>query len=462
MFSTGRFRIAVCVSLLSVSGAAASAQTPSDATLYRVFLRDGSTLVSYGEFARVGNRVVISLPLGADTASPDLQLLSLPADAVDWEKTDAYADSARAARYADTRGPDDFALLNQAVTRALNDVALAPDPARKIAMAAEARQNVTTWASEHYGYRAKDVAALAGLFDAVIAETRGVPNYDLTLVGGLAAGPPLLPPQPMPELQDQVEQAMRAASLAPDAGDRASLLRSIQKVLGTVQGHPQWAASMAVRVDAALAVEARTDRAYGTLIRGSIAAAERYARAANVGGVERLVRRVLREDDRLGQQRPNEMAAALATLDAQLDAARRLRLARDSFAARAEVIRAYQRAVAQPLLVMRTSRLALDAIRRLAGPSRARLLTLSAGASAALTRLAAAAVPPEAATANDLLRNAVTLAAQAADGRLKAIASGSMQQAWQASSAAAGALMLFDRAAEQLRQLVPAPARTAS
>ena len=37
-------------------------------------------------------------------------------DAVDWEKTDAYADSARAARYAGTRGPDDFALLSNAVT----------------------------------------------------------------------------------------------------------------------------------------------------------------------------------------------------------------------------------------------------------------------------------------------------------------------------------------------------------
>jgi hypothetical protein len=45
------------------------------------------------------------------------------------------------------------------------------------------------------------------------------------------------------------------------------------------------------------------------------------------------------------------------------------------------------------------------------------------------------------------------LAARAADGRLKAIASGNMQDAWEASSAAAGALMLFDRAAEELRRL---------
>ena len=70
-----------------------------------------------------------------------------------------------------------------------------------------------------------------------------------------------------------------------------------------------------------------------------------------------------------------------------------------------------------------------------------------------IKRLAAAIVPGEAGPAHDLLRNAVTLAGRAADVRLKAIATGSMQDAWDASSAAAGALMLFDRANEELRQV---------
>jgi hypothetical protein len=171
MFSTARFRVPFCVLLLSALASVARAQG-GDATLYRVFLNDGSTVVSYGEFARVGDRVVVSLPLGGSDSSPELQLLSLPADAVDWDKTDAYAESARAARYAQTRGPEEFALLNEAVSRALTDIALTPDPQRKIAMATEARQNVTKWAAEHFAYRAKNVAELAGLFDAVIAEAR--------------------------------------------------------------------------------------------------------------------------------------------------------------------------------------------------------------------------------------------------------------------------------------------------
>ena len=472
MFSTGRPRLACCVLLLSAFGLPAGAQTTAaettigktaaaetatanttgDATLYRVFLRDGSTLVSYGEFARVGDRVIVTLPIGSGS-TPDLQLLTLPGEAVDWEKTDAYAESARATRYAQTRGPDDFALLNQSVQIALDDIAAVADPQRKIAMATEARQNVMKWASEHYGYRAPDVARLAGMFDAVIALTRGTPNYDLALVAGVAAAPPLVPLQRMPGVHERVEQAMRAASLTPDAAERTSLLQSIQKVLATVEGRPQWAASLAASVDAALTQEMRTDRAYGTLVRTSLAQADRYAKAADVTGVERVMHRVLSEDDRLGRRRPNEMASALATLDAQLDAARRLRLARDSFAARASLIRAYRLAVAEPVSIMQTSRPSLDAIRRLAGPSRARVVTLSKSTSIALQRLAAASVPAEAGAAHDLLRSAVTLASQAAAGRLQAIASGDMRQAWDASSAAAGALMLFDQAAEQLRQL---------
>src|SRR6185503_12313519 len=126
------------------------------ASLYRVFLRDGSTVLSFGEFARVADRIVVSLPVGQA-----LQMLSLPADSVDWERTDAYAESVRANRYAATRGPDDLALLSGAVSRALSDISIVRDPNQKIAMALEARQNVMRWAAEHFGYEAGRVAQLA-------------------------------------------------------------------------------------------------------------------------------------------------------------------------------------------------------------------------------------------------------------------------------------------------------------
>jgi hypothetical protein len=38
---------------------------PEDATIFRLFLTEGTSLVSYGEPARVGDRVVFSMPTSA-------------------------------------------------------------------------------------------------------------------------------------------------------------------------------------------------------------------------------------------------------------------------------------------------------------------------------------------------------------------------------------------------------------
>jgi hypothetical protein len=478
MFSTGRFRRTVCFCFLLLTPLARGgfgetgsvyAQAAADSTLYRVFLLDGSTLLSYGEFARVADRIVISVPLGGSAANPDLHLLSFPADSVDWEKTDAYADSVRASRYAGTRGPDDFALLNGAVTTALTDIALTKDPNRKIAMAAEARHNVTKWVAEHYGYRAEDVARMAAMFDDVVAETRaaaGIKNFDLSLIANLAA-PPSVPLLPEPTLRESVEQALRGAVLAPDATERISLLRAIDRVLADAAGSTSapaspggergWLASVRPRVAGALAVEERASRGYDLLTRETLQAADRHARQADVGGVERVIRRALSEDDRLGQRRPQEMASLLATLDGKLDAARRLRLARDTWEARADQWRRYNAAMREPLAVMRASRGALDQIRRLAGPSRASLARLAAATARALALITPVVAPGEGGGAHGLLKNAVQMASRAAASRQRAIVSGDMPTAWEASAAAAGALMLFDRATEDLKALQSLP-----
>jgi hypothetical protein len=57
-----------------------------------------------------------------------------------------------------------------------------------------------------------------------------------------------------------------------------------------------------------------------------------------------------------------------------------------------------------------------------------------------------------------LLLNAIKLASRAASLRQRAVQTGDMQHAWEASSAAAGALMLLDRAAEDQQALMRIPA----
>src|SRR5256885_15322891 len=71
----------------------------SAATMFRLFLKDGTALVSYGEYAVVENRVIFSMPIGASESNPTLHLVNIASDNVDWDKTTRYAESARAAHY---------------------------------------------------------------------------------------------------------------------------------------------------------------------------------------------------------------------------------------------------------------------------------------------------------------------------------------------------------------------------
>jgi hypothetical protein len=50
--------------LVCLVGMARPAFAESDVTLFRLYMLDGSVLTSYGEFARVNDSVVFSMPVG--------------------------------------------------------------------------------------------------------------------------------------------------------------------------------------------------------------------------------------------------------------------------------------------------------------------------------------------------------------------------------------------------------------
>ena len=78
--------------------------------------------------------------------------------------------------------------------------------------------------------------------------------------------------------------------------------------------------------------------------------------------------------------------------------------------------------------------------------------------AAQILKLSAAVPPPdELAAAHALLVSAVQLAGNAASIRRQAILAGDMARAWDASSAAAGALMLGARARADIQTLVRQP-----
>jgi hypothetical protein len=461
MISTGALRRAAIALLFTIfSVRFAPAQPPvaapapvvaaSDPTLLRVFLKDGSSLVSYGEFSRVGDHVVISLPIQLDPLK--LQVVSIPEGRVNWERTDAYSDSARAARYAATRGPQDFAALNTSVSQVLNDIALVEDPKRKLAMATEGRQNLTKWLADHFGYRASDVAQMAGWFDDIIAKSRtaaGQPNFELSLMAANAAAPstPLLP---TPDDTSILDQSYEAATLADSAPERISLLRAIRESL---QGRTDPAlAPLKASVTARLTEEERTTSRYSTYITQVLRAAARLAAKADVQGLIDMAAHILEDDDRMGHKRPEQMASLLTAVDAKLEAARELRLARDQWEARQQQRYAYYHAIALPERALRLSRPALNEIQQLAGPAPDALGRAKVRLTMAEQALRGVKPPREMEAAHSLLVGAMQLATRAVENRFAAVQGGSMQEARDAASAAGGALLLFDRATQELQR----------
>jgi hypothetical protein len=427
------------------------------APLFRLFLLDGTVVTCLGEYARVGERVVFTLALSAEGAT---ELASLPATKVDWAQTEQYAQSLRAARYAESRGEADFADLAGDVARLLNEIALTNDTHRKLQLAVEARRRLDSWPREHYGYRTADIAQIVELVDQAISEFRvasGENRFNLTFV----ASPE--PPKPIellatPSTEQLLEGAAAVADRTDDPAERLTLFESLRRAIdrhANALTVPVFKRLKSI-VSSRIRTERRVEAAYSNLAVTASRQAERRAQRGDVRGVEREIARVQREDQLLGGKRPDRVSAILATLQERLDAARRLRLARDQWSVKVTAFRNYRRAIAAPLADFRLMTGGLDDIKRLAGPAAGDLPTLAKQASSAAHALALVVPPTDLAMAHSLMKTAAQLAIQAVTARGAAVSSGAMDQAWQASSAAAGALMLLARARQELdTALVP-------
>jgi hypothetical protein len=457
----------VLVALLVLTGtgaAAAPARGQDDgAVLHRIFLTDGSALVSYGEFSRVADRVVFSMPLGSagPADAPDLQLVTIPDSAVDWERTDRYAASARAQHYAATRGDAEFANVSGQVAWALNEIALTTDPARRLHLAEQARKTLAAWSRGSFGYRARDVSELAALLDEVVSGLRaaaGESRFELSFVAGVEAPPPV-PMLPPPTLRDSIEQALSVARLTPDATSRIDLLRQAMRLLdGSEATLPAaWVVRARVRAIGELSAELRVEHAYANLSWSTLATARALARRADVRGVEGLIQKALQADEALGRRRPDAVSALLSALDARLDEARRLRLARDTWQLRAPQYRAYRKSVDESLGRIDRIKATLEDIRRLAGPDAAVLTRTTRRVDDAIRALSRVGPPEPLKPVHGLFASALQLARNACRIRREAVESGEIAVAWDASSAAAGALILLQRASADLERLLTPP-----
>lgn len=450
------------VAALVIWACAVPAQAASDATLFRLFLKDGSTMVSYGEFTKVEDRVVFSMPVGGSPDEPRLQVVWIPAASVDWPRTDRYSESARYQHYADTQGEEDFAILNNEVAKVLNDIALSTNRARALELALLARASLSEWPKQHHGYRQDDVREIISLIDESIANLRdsatGPVNFDLALVA-TAPSVVLEPVAAMPSQREQLDQLLRLASMAGNPTDRVTLLQSALAMVNENGAGLVGTELIATRasIETRIRADYEIDRKYARLAQQLTQRASREAARARITGVEKTINRLEREDTKLGRRRPEVVASLRASIEASLGDARRLRLLRDQWVLRQGLYRDYQRMIGGELLSLVKAQPQLEAIRRLEGPPLGTLQSLQSRLSGGAERLERIDVPEDLRNTHSLLVGAWRFADNAAKTRADAVSTGNVARAWEASSAAAAALLMLSQVQKGIQDLLELP-----
>lgn len=437
------------------------AQAQASRVLFRVFLSDGRVLSSYGEWARLDDRVIFSMPTQLSREPVELHLVTIPSQRVDWPRTEQYAESVRAAAYASTRGDADFAQFSSEVAKVLNDVAKITDAASRLATAERARQKLAEWPASHYGYRNKEVREALSVLDEVIAQLRvsaGITRFDLSLSANAPLSEPPPPPLPPPTDAELVEQFVAAASIAETPVERISLLqtvmRLIDRAIGTLPG--EWAARMRRAVGGDLDREQKTEQAYNDLRTKTLEEANRLALKGRASDLERLREKVRAEDKRLGGQRAGDIEALLATIDLEAANAIAYREARRDYDRRAPAYRRYRRLTGGAFKVFKDAAAALEQVRAMNGPPVNTIKPLVKRLSSASRNFGKVKAPMELASQHAIISSAWDLAQNAFRLRLESVSSNSVDVAQRASSAAAGALMLYQRArADQLTAMEP-------
>jgi hypothetical protein len=463
MMSRGRAVTTGLALLASLVAAAAHAQISPDPALFRVFLSDGRVLASYGEWARLDDRVVFSMPMRLQRDAPELHLVSIPASRVDWNKTNAYADSVRAAAYSTSRGEADFARFSDDVARVLNEVASMPDAKARLAAAERARQSLADWPRAHYGYRAKEVVEILGMLDGLIAELRvgaGQTRFDLALTAPMPADPavPLLPP---PSNTEVVEQLMAASTLVQTSAERVSLLQTVVSLVDSAVGllPKSWAERVRKSALSGLNEEKKLDKAYAELSKDAIESAVEAGKKGDTRKLEEIRQHVRKEDAKLGSRRASDVSALLATLEAEVDAAKRWQLALDQYEMRAPGFRIYRRSMLGSFSTFKAATKGLEEVREMVGPKPAAIEPIAKRLARGTRTLYRVMPPAELRPAHALIRSAWELAESAFRLRLDAATRNNIEGARQASSAAAGALLLFAKARAELDEVMQKPAR---
>lgn len=448
---------AILIVLLMIGGftpVVAAGPTP----LFRVFLKDGTPLVCWGEYARVGDRLVLTVPVGTG-ARTAYEFVSIPVTKIDMEKTESYAEAVRASQFAASRGKAEYTELSDRLAAELASIATMADPKQRLATAESARQQLIAWAESSHGYRAKEVQQLLQMFDSAIVDLRvaaGESRFAINLSGST------MPAAPMrlrgaPTAQETVDLALKAARVADSDDVRRALLNRAKAVAASLSKTDPRADKLRAAVGRALAEAARVEIAYRRLdhdIRGLVASA---VDRGDVLGVTALRERVLRTDRLLGRQRPDDVASLLEWVDREKDAAAEQRLVLDHWESlKAEVIE-YQKETKSLIASLDGLSRTLIAISNMTGPPLTTLVMAERQTAAVSSMFANLLAPEGALAAHSLLGLAIEQADQAVRTRHRAVETRKVAVAREAAEAAVDARTRLVQAKNALTKALKPP-----
>ncbi len=285
--------------LIAAAGPLA-AQAPSPSATYRVFLKNGDALPSFGEAAVVADRIIFNLSIGGSDGPLTLQLISLPLPLIDMERTSRYADAMRAAFYAATRGEAEYSEMTAALSRDLEQLAKIQDRKQQLAVADQLRLGLVAWPRSHFFYRANDIEKLVGLVGDVINELK-VAVGEKTFALELTAGPPTPRREPLmvaPRLRESITLSLSASSVADIGEERLAILKSAASI--TPAEDRELAGTVARRLE----LEMSAERSYAALAADIRKRAQAAEAAGNATAIDRLETELLGRDQQFGFRRP--------------------------------------------------------------------------------------------------------------------------------------------------------------
>jgi hypothetical protein len=326
-----------------------------------------------------------------------------------------------------------------------------------------ARRTLADWPAAHYNYRQAEIVHMISMLDEAIVELRaqaGIQRFDLSFVASVTE--PSTPREallPRATLRDIIEQVLTASRLSESSVERVSLMSTALAIVERDADilPSDWRTQIRRSTHAAITMEIETDRSYQTLTSRMLDLAGQRAKVADVRGVERLMSDVRQRDEQLGKKRPETVTSLLAAIDAELDAARRLRLELDRWAIREPELRKYRTAVLAPLQRLDNLKPSLDNIKSLAGSGPWALANIDRTTRDVLKVMSALEPPAELQSAHALLLSALQMAQNAANIRREAALTRSIARAWDASAAAAGSMMLTARARTEIQAALRPP-----